>query len=78
MRNSSVQGGIEYLISNNFDHDKNDFNSITGALQFSTESAYQGYKIRALTGILIERKDFKGTSSRTETQSFIAVYAGLQ
>ena len=74
---TKLQGGIEYAIFNDFDEDLNDFNAVTVAVQFSNESNYLGYKLRALTGIKIERKDFKGQEARTTNESFVPIYAGL-
>ena len=74
---TKLQGGIEYAIFNDFDEDLNDFNAVTVAVQFSNESNYLGYKLRALTGIKIERKDFKGQEARTTNESFVTIYAGL-
>jgi hypothetical protein len=74
---TKLQGGIEYAIFNDFDEDLNDFNAVTGAFQFSNESNYLGYKLRALMGIKIERKDFKGQKARTTNESFVTIYAGL-
>ena len=77
LRATKFQAGIEYALSNDFDDDLNDFDSITGAIQFSNESDYIGYRLRALTGIKVERKDFKGEEARTTNESFVTIYAGL-
>ena len=55
-----------------------DFNSLTLALQFTNESNYLGYRLRALVGTVLERKDFKEMKSRTTNHSFITIYAGLE
>jgi hypothetical protein len=47
-------------------------------VQFNNTSAYQGYVIKALVGLSMERKDFTGAESSTGTQAFITVYAGLE
>ena len=77
MQATRLQAGLEYLVFNDFDTDANDFNSLTGGIQFKNESAYQGYRLQTVVGLVLERKAFKGGKSRTETQSFIAIYAGL-
>lgn len=77
LRSSALQAGVEYVVFNDFDTAANDVNSITAALQFSNESEFQGYRIKALVGLVVERKDFAEAEARTETQSLIAVYAGL-
>ena len=55
-----------------------DFNSLNWAFQLVTESAYLGYRIQALAGFVVERKDFAETETLTATQSFVTLYAGLQ
>tara|TARA_A100001037_G_C14938141_1_gene539259 strand:- start:91 stop:852 length:762 start_codon:yes stop_codon:yes gene_type:complete len=74
---TKLQAGIEYAIFNDFDDDRNDFNSVTVAFQFSNESNYLGYKLRALTGIKVERKAFKGVKAKTTNESFVTIYTGL-
>ncbi len=75
---TSLQAGVEYVIFNDLDNDVNDFNSLLGAVQFNNTSAYQGYVIKALVGLSMERKDFAAAESSTGTQAFITVYAGLE
>ena len=77
LRASQLQAGVEYVYFNDVDRDAEDFDSISYALQFSTSSEYLGYRIQALAGAVIERKDFEGQEATTTTQSFITVYAGL-
>ena len=50
---------------------------MTVAIQFSNESNYLGYKLRALVGTKIERKQFTGQEARTTNESFVTIYAGL-
>ena len=78
LRATRVQLGLEYLFFNDFDGDVRDFNSLTLALQFTNESNYLGYRLRALVGTVLERKDFKEMESRTTNHSFITIYAGLE
>ena len=78
LRATSLQAGLEYVIFNDFDEDANDSNSLTTAFQVSSQSEYLGYRIRALAGVVIERRDFKEVEATTTTQSFITLYAGLQ
>ena len=74
---TKLQAGLEYLIFDDFDADANDFTALTWGIQFQNESAYQGYKLQTVIGLVLERKNFKDAPSRTETQSFIAIYAGI-
>ena len=41
-------------------------------------SDYLGYKLTTQMGMRIDRRNPKGDESETITESFIAVYAGLQ
>lgn len=77
LRVTKLQAGVEYMIFNDFDQDANDFNSLTGAIQFNNVSSYLGYRLRALAGLSLERKKFKGVKARTTSQSFITIFAGL-
>ena len=77
LRHTKLQAGLEYLLYNDFEADSNDFNSITGAFQFTNQSQYLGYQLHALAGIRIERRDFKEAEARTTSQTFITIYAGL-
>ena len=74
---TKLQAGVEYAIFNDLDADANDFDSVTVAVQFSNESNYLGYKLRALTGMKVERKQFTGQKARTTNESFVTIYAGL-
>ena len=78
LQTTKVQAGLEYVLFNDFDEDLEDFNSLTVGFQFTNESNYQGYVIRAVSGAVVERKNPKGVKSSTTTQSFITVYAGLK
>jgi len=78
LRATRVQAGVEYVLFNDFNQDAEDFNSLSWALQLATESAYLGYRIRALAGFVVERKDFTRIEAVTTTESFVTLYAGLQ
>ncbi|NKB69122.1 MAG: hypothetical protein GKR89_18795 [Candidatus Latescibacteria bacterium] len=75
---TTMQAGTEYVLFNDMDEDANDFSSLLGAVQFSNTSAYQGYQIKALVGMSVERKDFKQVEASTGTQAFITIFAGLE
>ena len=75
---TSLQAGFEYVIFKDLENDVNDYSSLLGAVQFNNRSAYQGYVIKALVGLSMERKDFANAESSTGTQAFITVYAGLE
>lgn len=75
---TTVQAGIEYILFNDLNKNANDFNSLLGAVQFNNTSAYQGYMIKALIGLSVERKKFVDAEASTSTQAFITMYAGLE
>ena len=78
MHASSLQMGIEYLLSTDFHGQERDFTTLSGGVQFANESSYLGYVLKTLTGFVIERKDPKGRDPTTAVQSFITVYAGME
>jgi hypothetical protein len=75
---TTVQAGVEYVLFNDMNRDANDFNALLGAVQFNNTSAYQGYVIKALVGLSVERKKFVELEAGTSTQAFITIYAGLE
>ena len=75
---TKVQAGVEYAFFDDLDRDTEDFNSLSWAFQLATESAYLGYRIQALAGFVVERKNFAAAAALTATQSFVTLYAGLQ
>ena len=77
LRSTRVQVGVEYVISEDFDVDANDVTSTILGVQLSNLSAYLGYQITALTGIVVERRDSHGGEAFTSTQAFVTMYAGL-
>ena len=75
---TTMQSGVEYLWSEDLDGRDHDLKSWNLGIQFLTESAYQGYSLRALVGAVWERTKPAGRETSTTAQSFITVYAGLQ
>ena len=78
LQHTTLQLGLEFTFVNDFERDLNDFNSVVGAAQFTNMSDYLGYKLTTQMGMRIDRRNPKGDESETITESFIAVYAGLQ
>jgi hypothetical protein len=78
LQHTTLQAGIELTFVNDFNRDINDFNSIVWATQFTNISDYLGYKLTTQMGIKIDRRNPRGAESETITESFIAVYAGLE
>ncbi len=75
---TTLQAGVEYVLFKDFLDDTRDFDSLLGAVQFNNTSAYQGYVIKALVGLSVERKEIAGADASTGTQAFITIYAGLE
>ena len=70
--------GVEFMLFRDFERDDQDFDSQSIAIQFSNSSEYLGYRIRALTGVVIERKDLDVGDATTTSTSFVTIYAGLR
>ena len=66
------------MLFRDFERDDQDFDSQSIAIQFSNSSEYLGYRIRALTGVVIERKDLDVGDATTTSTSFVTIYAGLR
>jgi hypothetical protein len=77
MNVTMLQAGIEYMYFNDLENDTRDFNSVVGAVQFSNESDYLGYRLRALVGMSLQRKDYAEQKAQLTSQSFITIFAGL-
>ena len=73
-----VQAGVEYAFFDDLDRASEGFNALSWAFQLATESAYLGYRIHALAGLVVERKKWAEAEAATATQSFVTLYAGLQ
>ena len=78
MTGTKVQGGVEYLWSNDLEEDTDDFDSLSVGLQLTNRSTYLGYEIVALAGMRVRRRDFKGESPLTTSLTFISVFAGFR
>ncbi len=78
LKATTLQGGIEYLVSWDLDGRAADFNSRSTGLQITSSSGYQGYVMWLVTGLAVERTDPRGEDPFTQVQSFISIYAGLE
>ena len=77
LRATTLQGGVEYLLSRDLDGRADDFTGVSTGLQLSSSSAYQGYEVWFITGFVVERTAPRDEKAFTRVQSFITVYAGL-
>ena len=77
LSSSKIQTGVEYVYLNDLEDNQQDFDALTVALQFTTDSDYLGYHMRSLVGASVEHRDFKERESRTTNQFFVTIYAGL-
>ncbi|MDE2810123.1 MAG: hypothetical protein OXN90_17050 [Gemmatimonadota bacterium] len=75
---TTLQGGVEYLLSRDLDGRTADFTTVSYGLQLTSTSAYQGYEVWLVTRFVVERKDPRGEDPFTRVQSFISIYAGLE
>lgn len=77
LKHTTAQAGLELTQFKDLKDEANDFNGIVAAIQFTNSSAYLGYQLTTTMGLQIDRQARKEKSTRTITQSFITVYAGL-
>ncbi len=77
LRATTLQGGIEYLLSRDLEGRAGDFTGVSTGLQLTSTSAYQGYQVWFITGFVVERTTPREEEAFTRVQSFITVYAGL-
>ena len=78
LRRTTLQGGVEYLVSRSLNGREEDFTTRSTGLQITSSSAYQGYQMSLVTGFSVERTDPRGEDALTSVQSFISIYAGLE
>ena len=77
LRATTLQGGIEYLLSRDLNGRAADLTGVSTGLQLTSTSAYQGYQVWFITGFVVERTAPREEEAFTRVQSFITVYAGL-
>ena len=77
LRSTWLRGGVEYVLSKDFETDEEDYTSTIVGLQASNLSAYAGYQITALAGVVVERRNPLAGEAFTSTQTFVTIYAGL-
>ena len=79
LRSTTFAGGVEYVLFRDLDDDINNFQSFISATQISNVAEYQGYVLTTQVGMKFDVRDFQdpGLKTRTITEGFITVYAGL-
>ena len=77
LMHTAVQGGIEFSFVNDIEGDE-DVDGIHWAAQLTNVSDYLGYKITTQAGLKVDRTERKRSRAVTVTQSFVAIYAGLE
>ena len=79
LRSTTFAGGVEYVLFRDLDDDINNFQSFISATQISNVAEYQGYVLTTQVGLKFDVRDFQdpGLKTRTITEGFITVYAGL-
>ena len=79
LRSTTLAGGVEYVFFRDLDDDINNFQSFISATQISNVAEYQGYVLTTQVGLKFDVRDFQdpGLKTRTITEGFITVYAGL-
>lgn len=82
---SSMQAGVEYTVFNQLRDSRlavregllDDFTEVVGAVQFSNETDYLGYRLHANMGVRLTRRSI-GEESETGRVAFATVFAGLE
>ena len=79
LRSTTFAGGLEYVLFRDLGDDINNFQSFISATQISNVAEYQGYVLTTQVGMKFDVRDFQdpGLKTRTITEGFITVYAGL-
>ena len=79
LRSTTFASGVEYVLFRDLDDDINNFQSFISATQISNVAEYQGYVLTTQVGMKFDVRDFQdpGLKTRTITEGFITVYAGL-
>jgi hypothetical protein len=76
---TTLQGGIEYFVSQDLDGGRaDDFTTRSAGLQVTSSSALQGYVMWFVAGAATERTDPRGKDAFNQVQTFITIYAGLE
>ena len=74
---SVVEGGVEFLWSNDLQEDQKDLSGRVLALQVTNRKDYLGYKLTTQIGVKFDRRKLKGEKATTTQESYILVFAGL-
>jgi hypothetical protein len=79
LRRTTVSAGIEYVLFKDLNDKINNFQSFITATQITNVAEYQGYVLTTQVGLKFDARDFKDPDikTRTVTEGFITVYAGL-
>ena len=79
LRRTTVSAGVEYVLFKDLKDKINNFQSFITATQITNVAEYQGYVLTTQVGLKFDARDFKDPDikTRTVTEGFITVYAGL-
>jgi hypothetical protein len=79
---SQLQFGIEasrlWLLDGYLIDTEEDFSSISGVVQLTNRSAYQGYTLITRLGVLVTERYFETSADERSSQVFLSVNAGLR
>ena len=79
MRRTTIATGVEYVLFRDLEAEINNFQSFITASQITNVAEYQGYVLTTQVGLKFDARDFEDPDikTRTVTEGFITVYAGL-
>jgi hypothetical protein len=79
---SHLEAGVEYHSFTQFSSPpppgaEDSFTELTGLVQITDVSGYQGYRLMTVLGFSISRQHFEVEGTRVRTRGFLTVYAGV-
>ena len=80
LQQTVLGAGVEYVIFKDFLSKRNHSKSFISAIQMTNKTAYLGYLLTTQVGLKFDARDFEDPTLKTRTVSegFITVYAGLE
>jgi len=83
MHSTNIETGIEYhsfkqLQSPTPPRADDTYNELTGLLQLTDVSDYQGYRLTTVLGFSVSRETSEVEGTNTSTRGFLTVFAGVE
>ncbi|MBM3280825.1 MAG: hypothetical protein FJY95_22515 [Candidatus Handelsmanbacteria bacterium] len=83
MQQSALEAGLEYHRFSQLEDPvppgaDDDLRELSGVVQMTNLSSYQGYRLTTILGIDLTRQHFAVEATRTRTRGFLTIYAGVE